>query len=524
MPCGSGSGKVVGKGGRRDELGGRDDERPGLDRDVPHRRLPSVRGVGRRRDPDLRAAAVDHGAGERHPVLPADETADPTDGRVDHDRGRRRLRSRETGARDGSASACGVGRGHRPARERAASCRAFPGRFASRSLTPIAQTTSWRRHASTSSSTSGPGTSTELSPHPLPELVEPTRPVHPGCGGGPGVRRVERDECLRQHSEPGARRSDVGEQADSLRDRRLGIEDHGRRLDGGHTDGRKRGHALLPDDSRSKPCTLPCRRRDQERRSIELTTRPYVPVRTSSGTALPRSPSDGGRRLSHSDVRRPEPGQQLRQMLDRRLGSLPRVRAEQELGLAFRGIPCGSDPRDGVEVPQDRLAKRRIRVCGACLRAGYVLRPGCCSDERARLRVGCRKRPDRAERTAQRGDQDREGRGDAPVLDQGRIVAAPVSRVKLPGVEMVRDASEWKHAGAGEHCRLISEPWRALALGAAAMKVGAADVERGSKTVPDREAQNKETATAFYDLMFNQSKPPSSTSVRSTTTSSRTSS
>jgi hypothetical protein len=68
-------GKVVWKRGGGDELRHGDDERPGLDRDVTHRRQPAVAVVGGRRDPDLRSAAVHAVTSQRHPVLPADQSA-----------------------------------------------------------------------------------------------------------------------------------------------------------------------------------------------------------------------------------------------------------------------------------------------------------------------------------------------------------------------------------------------------------------------------------------------------------------
>ena len=55
--------EVVGERRGRDELRHRHDERARLDRDVAHRREPAVAVVGRRRDPDLRAAAVDARSG-----------------------------------------------------------------------------------------------------------------------------------------------------------------------------------------------------------------------------------------------------------------------------------------------------------------------------------------------------------------------------------------------------------------------------------------------------------------------------
>jgi hypothetical protein len=43
---------------------------------VAHARQPAVRVVGGGRDPNLGARAIDRVAGERHPVLPADQSAD----------------------------------------------------------------------------------------------------------------------------------------------------------------------------------------------------------------------------------------------------------------------------------------------------------------------------------------------------------------------------------------------------------------------------------------------------------------
>ncbi len=66
-----------------DELRHRDHERARLDGDVPDRGLPAVGVVGGRRQPDLRPALVDRPSRQRHPVLPADEPADPPEPRVD---------------------------------------------------------------------------------------------------------------------------------------------------------------------------------------------------------------------------------------------------------------------------------------------------------------------------------------------------------------------------------------------------------------------------------------------------------
>ena len=100
--------EVVGERARGDELRHRHDERARLDRDVAHRREPAVAVVGGRRDPDLGPAAIYRIPGERHPVLPADQAADPR-AAASPRRGRRRRRSRGTGARGGSASASGGG-------------------------------------------------------------------------------------------------------------------------------------------------------------------------------------------------------------------------------------------------------------------------------------------------------------------------------------------------------------------------------------------------------------------------------
>ena len=52
----------------------------------------------------------------------------------------------------------------------------------------------------------------------------------------------------------------------------------------------------------------------------------------------------------------------------------------------------------------------------------------------------------------------------------------------------------------------MAAQWCALAEGLALM-ASAGDVECGAKAVRDREQRNKETVTAFYDLMFNGCKP-----------------
>ena len=65
-----------------DELRNRHHERARLDRDVPHRGEPSVGVIGGRRHPDLGPAAVHAVARKRHPVLPADQAADPRAGRL----------------------------------------------------------------------------------------------------------------------------------------------------------------------------------------------------------------------------------------------------------------------------------------------------------------------------------------------------------------------------------------------------------------------------------------------------------
>jgi len=53
----------------------------------------------------------------------------------------------------------------------------------------------------------------------------------------------------------------------------------------------------------------------------------------------------------------------------------------------------------------------------------------------------------------------------------------------------------------------MSEVWCALAEGMAMRAAAGEAVECGAKRVRERELQNKDNAIAFYDLMFNQSKP-----------------
>ena len=65
------------------EVGGGDDERPRLARDMDERRLPGVAVVGGRGDVDLDAGLVEREARERHVVLPADQPADPAEWRRD---------------------------------------------------------------------------------------------------------------------------------------------------------------------------------------------------------------------------------------------------------------------------------------------------------------------------------------------------------------------------------------------------------------------------------------------------------
>ena len=119
--------EVVGERRARDELRHRDDERAGLDRDVAHRGQPAVGVVGGRRHPDLRAAAVDGVARQRHPVLPADQPADAAELGRRPRRGRGPRRSRGRAARAGSASACGACAAALRARSAAACCRASRG-------------------------------------------------------------------------------------------------------------------------------------------------------------------------------------------------------------------------------------------------------------------------------------------------------------------------------------------------------------------------------------------------------------
>jgi hypothetical protein len=76
-------------------------------------------------------------------------------------------------------------------------------------------------------------------PEALPELVEAAE------GGGltsPDLRRVERDERLRQHGELHAVGGSAPQQAGRLLDGRPGVEDDGGGLDGGDADGRELGH------------------------------------------------------------------------------------------------------------------------------------------------------------------------------------------------------------------------------------------------------------------------------------------
>ena len=79
---GSSAGKSSGNAERGMYCGHRDDEGARLDRDVAHARQPAVGVVGGGRHPDLGAGAVDRVAGERHPVLPADQAADPAQRRL----------------------------------------------------------------------------------------------------------------------------------------------------------------------------------------------------------------------------------------------------------------------------------------------------------------------------------------------------------------------------------------------------------------------------------------------------------
>ena len=185
-PSGSASGKSPGTP-RRNELGNAHDEHPGLDRDVAHRDDPALAVVRRRREPDLGAAFIDRPAGERHAVLPADESADP------------RPTGSSTTPRSSPAPmpwntrSCMVGINLR--------CRcntpstpmsnivlySVPGRSSSRSFTPMATVTPRSAHAFETRSTSGPRTSTldahirsQSSSHPLDQVAAAA--AHPPLG------------------------------------------------------------------------------------------------------------------------------------------------------------------------------------------------------------------------------------------------------------------------------------------------------------------------------------------------------
>src|SRR5205085_1133517 len=80
---GSSTGKSSGNAERGMYWGTETTKAPDSDRDVAHRGQPAVGVVGGRRRPDLRRALVDPPARQRHPVLPADQPADASDGGVD---------------------------------------------------------------------------------------------------------------------------------------------------------------------------------------------------------------------------------------------------------------------------------------------------------------------------------------------------------------------------------------------------------------------------------------------------------
>ena len=224
------------------------DECTGLDRDVAHGRLPAVRGVRRRGDPDLRATAIQRCPRERHPVLPADETADPAGGRIDN--------LQVVACTDSVEEALVVGRHQlavpgekaaRPENEKRVVER--PGSFR---LALVDADCADHVVAATCFGElvhERPGHVDRAGPHPVPELVEPERSVHLGGSGGPRVGRVERDEGLRQHGQLCARGGDIAEQADRFRNRGLGVEDHRGRLNGGDPNGGERGHALLSGEA-----------------------------------------------------------------------------------------------------------------------------------------------------------------------------------------------------------------------------------------------------------------------------------
>ena len=270
--------------------GRRDDERARLDRDVSHARQPAVGVVCGGRHPDLGPGAVGGVAGERHPVLPADQPADPAQ--------RCLGRLQVVAGADPMEEPLVVGwhqlavlpdEALRPDQQQgvveAARTLGFALVDADRDVNVVLGA------GGGESVGEGAGHVHRVRPQPLPQFVEA---VEGRRRLGPCPRRVQGHEGLGQHGELGAVGGGLADQADRLLHARLGVEDHGGRLDGCDPDGPELAHAsiliagprLVADDHRRQARILDRlrrRRRAARRRAGQRLRAGRQPARRRRG-------------------------------------------------------------------------------------------------------------------------------------------------------------------------------------------------------------------------------------------------